>query len=118
MVDVCAGQSVWAYELGNEVNNQGVRSDGSPDPHNCSILPQSQAAAIETLAQELEMLYPDAATRPLLIGPDTGFANPQWWLNATLAIVGHRLHAVTHHVYLGANCQHLIPFGNHPSLGV
>jgi hypothetical protein len=98
-----AGQDVWGYELGNEVNNQGVRPDGSPDRHNCSILPQSQADAIESLAQELEKLYPDAATRPRLIGPDTGYANPQFWLNQTLRAVGHRLHAVTHHVYLGVS---------------
>ena len=98
-----AGQDVWAYELGNEVNNQGIRPDGSPDAHNCSILPESQAQAIESLAQELETLYPDAATRPLLIGPDTGGWFPQSWLNSTLKAVGHRLHAVTHHVYLGVS---------------
>ena len=93
---------VWAYELGNEVNNQGVGPDGEPDRHNCSLLPTQQAAAIELLAATLKELYPDAEARPKLIGPDTGFKNPQGWLNETLDRVGHLLHAVTHHVYLGA----------------
>ena len=92
-----------AFELGNEVNNQGVAPDGTPDRHNCSLLPAQQADAIERLAAALEELYPDAAARPKLIGPDTGFRNPQGWLNQTLDRVGHLLHAVTHHVYLGAS---------------
>ena len=76
--------------------------DGQPDRHNCSLTPLQQAAAIEQLASVLEELYPNATSRPKLIGPDTGFKDPQSWLNETLRRVGHMLHAVTHHVYLGA----------------
>ena len=49
---------VFAFELGNEVNNQGVGPDGTPDRHNCSLLPAQQADAIEQLAAALEQAWP------------------------------------------------------------
>jgi hypothetical protein len=33
-----------------------------------------------------EELYPDAAARPKLIGPDTGFRSPQSWRSETLGV--------------------------------
>jgi len=80
-------QSLWGLELGNELNNEG----GSP----CFLQPQAQAAAVEKLAGLL------AGTSTVLIGPDTGYLNPQDWLSAYLPLVGNRLYSVTHHVYSG-----------------
>ena len=72
---IAAGQAVWAYELGNEVNNQGVGQDGSPDAHNCSIQPESQADGISRLGALISRLYPEASSRPKLIGSDLPWAD-------------------------------------------
>jgi hypothetical protein len=81
-------QKVWAFELGNEINNPG------------NILVDSQVHAFKLAASILAQKMPKA----LLIGPDTGFNNWQAWLTSFLPAAqnsGVRLHAVTHHVYNG-----------------
>ena len=87
---VAAGQSVWGFELGNEVNNNG----GAP----CNLTAAQQAAALRAFAGVARAALPDAA----LVGPDTGYLGWQAWLEAYLPLAAPLgLHAVTHHVYAG-----------------
>lgn len=98
-----AGQSVWGFELGNEVNNRekgGNGNCGGTGPTS-GLVPSQQANAISAFSSTLERLYPDEKSRPFLIGPDTGYYDAPHWLNETLASIGSKLHAVTHHVYPG-----------------
>jgi hypothetical protein len=93
-----AGQAVWGFELGNEVNN---RASGGNE--GCNLVPRQQSDALLHLSKVLEELYPNVSERPKLVGPDTGYHNAQAWLNATLSSAGATLHAVTHHVYPGVH---------------
>ena len=87
---VAAGQSVWGFELGNEVNNNG----GAP----CNLTAAQQAAALRAFAGVARAALPDAA----LVGPDTGYLGWQAWLEAYLPLAAPLgLRAVTHHVYAG-----------------
>ena len=90
---------IWGFELGNEVNNREMGGNGHCGDE--GLLPSQQAAAINALADAMEKLWPEAATRPMLVGPDTGYYNASSWLNATLSGISRKLHAVTHHVYPG-----------------
>ena len=83
-------QKVWAFELGNELNNPG------------NIVVSSQVSAFKALAAILAQKMPEA----LIIGPDTGFNNWQTWISSFLPAAMQSnvpLHAVTHHVYNGIN---------------
>ena len=96
-----AKQSVWGFELGNEVNN---REKGGND--DCNLLPKQQSQAILDLGNVLREQFPVANERPKQVGPDTGYHDAPNWLNQTLANVAESptpnlLHAVTHHVYPG-----------------
>ena len=85
-------QTIWGYELGNEVNNNG---EGTP----CNLTATMQAKAALHLSELV------AHTSAKIIGPDTGYRHWQEWLEKYLPVfrgakVG-LLHAVTHHVYPG-----------------
>lgn len=84
-------QQVWGFELGNEINNRQV---------SCALQAAQQAKAFGALAAQLRTLYPDAATRPKLLGPDVGYLQSEAWLGAFLGNYSD-LHAVTYHVYSG-----------------
>ena len=85
-------QTIWGYELGNEVNNVGPGTS-------CNLTADMQANAALHLAELLS--HTDAK----IIGPDTGYRDWQKWIEKYLAILGVAkpglLHAVTHHVYPG-----------------
>ena len=84
------GQTIWGFELGNEVNNR---------QQSCNTTGGQQAAAFRRFQSEvLEKLYPDAATRPYLLGPDVGYLDPELFLGEFLGNYSD-LHAVTYHVY-------------------
>lgn len=83
------GQQIWGYELGNEVNNRHK---------SCALQPAQQAAAFSAFKAELSRLYPDAASRPKLLGPDVGYLDPEMWLVQFLGNFSD-LYAVTYHVY-------------------
>ena len=92
-------QEIFAFELGNEVNNRKVKYN---------LTAKSQAAAMRALSAVVDTVWPDPKSRPRLIGPDSGYLNPQDWLTAYLDAVAafdppmsQPLHAVTHHVYPG-----------------
>jgi len=91
-----SNQPIWGFELGNEVNNRQTK---------CNLSATQQADAFETFMTVLEKKYPDTSTRPLVIGPDTGYLNPKTWLPGVLKVVGPKLHAVTHHVYPGVDAK-------------
>ena len=98
-----ADQSVWGFEVGNEVNNR--EKGGNVD---CNLLPIQQSNAIIELAKVLTEQYPTKITRPKQIGPDTGYNDAPNWLRQTLARLADSLnpdilYAVTHHVYPGIN---------------
>ena len=100
-----ANQSVWGFELGNEVNNR--EKGGNRD---CNLLPIQQSNAIIELGKVLAEHFSTTptTTRPKQIGPDTGYNDAPRWLNTTLAFVAASsnpdlLYAVTHHVYPGIN---------------
>jgi hypothetical protein len=57
-------QTVWGFELGNEVNNNG----GAP----CNLTAEQQAAAMIVFAGMVQEAHPGA----VLIGPDTGYKVP------------------------------------------
>ena len=98
-------QTVWAFELGNELNNRGQGGNaqcGGTGPDS-GLLPHQQADAINIFSKTINYLYPDPESRPVLIGPDTGYFKPDYWLDNILPDIGPKLHAVTHHVYLGIN---------------
>lgn len=89
-------QSVFGFELGNEVNNNG----GAP----CNQTARQQAHALLAFSRMVAAKAPGA----VLIGPDTGYRDAEAWLEAYLPLVGGSggggiLHAVTHHVYPGTN---------------
>ena len=84
------GYTLWGFELGNEVNNDG----GSP----CNLTAPQQAAAFVKFAALLR----SRASNSRLVGPDTGGRAPEAWLRALLPLLPKdMLHAVTHHVYPG-----------------
>ena len=91
-----AGQTVWGFELGNEINN---RSPGGNQ--DCGLMPSQQSDAMLEFSALLKSHWPEPENRPKFVGPDTGSHNASTWLNATLAAAGGVLHAVTHHVYPG-----------------
>jgi hypothetical protein len=84
-------QSIFGFELGNEQN--GI------------MTVQEEADAFTKLASVLETLYPDAATRPKLIGPDThsyhgdGKDNPTF-LGQFIQATKGMMYAITHHEYI------------------
>ena len=61
-------QTIWGFELGNEVNNRAK---------SCNLQPAQQAAAFASFAKELAVLYPNESTRPKLLGPDVGYLDPE-----------------------------------------
>ena len=95
-----ANHTVYGFELGNEQNTV--------------FSPAAAAASFRVLSQLLIELYPDAATRPRIIGPDVhGFhADPRTsradgakleYLAAfarNCSAAGVPLHALTHHEYV------------------
>lgn len=84
------GQRPWAFELGNEVNNNG----GVP----CNLRARQQAAAFRVWSGMVAAALPGT----LLVGPDTGGSAPLAWLQAFLPLVPPGiLHGITHHVYNG-----------------
>jgi hypothetical protein len=86
-------QTIWGFELGNEVNNR---------MKTCSTTGGQQAAAFKVFQSQLKQLYPDASTRPKLLGPDVGYLNPEIFLGDFLGNCSSPscdLHAVTYHVY-------------------
>jgi hypothetical protein len=82
-------QSVWGFELGNEINNHRI---------SCDLQPAKQAAAFVLLKNALQELYPDQVTRPKLLGPDIGYLDPELYLGQFLGNFSD-LYAVTYHVY-------------------
>jgi len=92
-----AKQTVWGFELGNEVNNRA----GSDSHGACNLIPKQQSDAMLLLSDVLKEYYPNIKERPKFVGPDTGYKDAPNWLNATLSSAGSRLYAVTHHVYPG-----------------
>ena len=96
------GDTVWGFELGNEVNNRG--QGGNAHCGKSGLLPHQQANALNLLYETINILYPDDAHRPVVIGPSSGYYKPEYWLNRTLSSqIGPKLYAVTHHVYPGIN---------------
>jgi hypothetical protein len=83
------GQTMWGFELGNEVNNRHK---------SCGLQPAQQAAAFEAFRATLSTLYPQASSRPKLLGPDVGYLESETWLGEFLGNYSD-LHAVTYHVY-------------------
>ena len=86
-------QTIWGFELGNEVNNR---------MKTCSTTGGQQAAAFKVFQSQLKQLYPDASTRPKILGPDVGYLNPEIFLGDFLGNCSSPscdLHAVTYHVY-------------------
>lgn len=47
-------------------------------------------------------MYPDAQSRPKILGPDVGYLDPEYWLGSFLGNYSD-LHAVTYHVYSWLN---------------
>jgi hypothetical protein len=77
-----------SFELGNEVNNAGP----------CTP-PAKQAAALTTFAGMVAASSNPAAR---LVGPDTGYLNPEPYITSFLGnLTPGTVSAVTHHVYLG-----------------
>ena len=119
---------VWGFELGNELNNRGPGKRPAASVAECphQLRPAQQAAAFHRLAEIVARRFPDdpphrdddghapnPQQRPVLVGPDSGYLNPQPWLNGTLGPgadgapgAGPLLHAVTHHVYPGVDRAH------------
>eukprot|EP00658_Telonema_sp_P-2_P047778 TRINITY_DN36375_c0_g1_i1.p1 TRINITY_DN36375_c0_g1~~TRINITY_DN36375_c0_g1_i1.p1 ORF type:complete len:392 (+),score=86.23 TRINITY_DN36375_c0_g1_i1:251-1426(+) len=83
-------QTVWGFELGNEVNNNAAPP--------CNQTPPQQAHAQKVFSGMVAAAIPSAK----LIGPDSGAKNPLEWLEGYLPLVSG-LHAVTQHVYGGMN---------------
>ena len=96
-----AGQQLWGFELGNEVNNRG--SGGHTF---CNVTPAEQASAFESFYYNVvATVYPKEADRPVIVGPDTGYLNAPTWLKGffsarDLIPSPFPMHAVTHHVYV------------------
>ena len=86
------GYKPFAFELGNEINNKNLNT-GTP----CNITASQQADAFNSFAEMVAESLPGT----LLVGPDTGGAYPQEWLQALLPLLTQPLHAITHHVYNG-----------------
>eukprot|EP00911_Craspedida_sp_UC1_P002706 UC1_evm1s1987 len=78
------GQHVYGFEFGNEL------------PH---VDPEVMASDFIALAGLLAKHWPDARTRPRLIGNDLN-TNPSY-LSKFLPLAGHVLDAVTYHDYVG-----------------
>eukprot|EP01063_Lacrimia_lanifica_P020766 TRINITY_DN2805_c0_g3_i3.p1 TRINITY_DN2805_c0_g3~~TRINITY_DN2805_c0_g3_i3.p1 ORF type:complete len:502 (+),score=134.24 TRINITY_DN2805_c0_g3_i3:53-1558(+) len=84
-------QTLWGFELGNEVNNN-IHA-GNPE-----IKPAMQAEAIVLLARLARKYFPDAK----FVGPDTGYWDSASYLTGYFAgEVKNVLHAATNHVYNG-----------------
>jgi hypothetical protein len=88
---VAHDQTVFGFELGNEVNNNGPSTQ-------CRLQPGQQAAAAAQLSSMLAATMPNA----LIIGPDTGYLDALQWLQGYLPLLNPgTVHAITHHVYNG-----------------
>ena len=83
-------QIIWGYELGNEVNNR---------QKSCNTTGGQQAVAFKLFASKLAQLYPDASSRPKLLGPDVGYLDPETFLGDFLGNFSGDLYATTYHVY-------------------
>uniref|UniRef100_A0A7S3YZQ8 Beta-glucuronidase C-terminal domain-containing protein n=2 Tax=Lotharella globosa TaxID=91324 RepID=A0A7S3YZQ8_9EUKA len=94
---VDSNQTIWGFELGNEVNNLGAKGS--------NITGADQAAAFVELAEVIEKFFPNQDTRPMIVGPDSGYYSPQPWLKGFLGNLSSHLslYAVTHHVYPGVD---------------
>jgi hypothetical protein len=101
------GLKPWAFELGNEINNKNLNT-GQP----CNITASQQADAFNAFADMVSLSLPGT----LLVGPDTGGANPQEWLQALLPLLNQPLHAVTHHVYNGVGRKNFNHFEQFDSI--
>ena len=91
-------QTVFGFELGNEINNHG----GPP----CNLTAAQQADALHALSKMVQTTQLGA----MLVGPDTGYRQAQDWLTDYLPRAAPQLHAVTHHVYPGISRRSF----NHP----
>lgn len=88
-------RTVYAWELGNEVNNGGGGAK----------VAAQQAAAFVALAG---LVAASSAPAARLVGPDTGAVSPEPFIGAFLAAAPRGLvSAVTHHVYLGLSRSNL-----------
>jgi heparanase 1 len=98
---IAKGYQFLGLELGNERNDE---QSGA-----------SQAADLKILSDLLVRLYPDASSRPLLIGPDShsihtvegAIVMMEWvgdFIKAATAL-NLKLHAVTHHEYIDIDKQ-------------
>ena len=84
-------QSVWGFEFGNEVNNNGPTTP-------CNQTPAQQASGQLQFAAMARRKFPNVK----MIGPDSGGRDPQQWLAGYLLLVARAgIHAITHHVYAG-----------------
>ena len=93
-----ANDTLWGFELGNEINNQG----NAVLNNSCGNTPKQQAQAFATLADALAELYPSREARPVLLGPDTGYLDSPTWMQQFLVAakrLGVRLFGVTNHNY-------------------
>lgn len=73
------------FEVGNEKEH--------------ALSPRDYADCMKVVRAAIDRLWPDSATRPLLIGPDE---NPRAdWLHAMLDAGGHVADVVTYHLYAG-----------------
>lgn len=90
---IANNQSVWGFELGNEINLGGPGTG-------CNLRATQQADALVALSG---MLSGGSLSDAKLIGPDG--AGNTWlpWLEEYLAVLPHGglLHAITNHVYNG-----------------
>jgi hypothetical protein len=87
-------QSIWGFEIGNEINNHRTKCDLQPAiqvrtsliqnvvliPYMKSLRLAMQAAAFKLFKEALNKLYPKNATRPKLLGPDVGYLDPEGYL--------------------------------------
>ncbi|KAK7275555.1 hypothetical protein RIF29_16674 [Crotalaria pallida] len=93
MYTVSKGYNVDSYELGNELCSEGVSA---------RVDSVQYAKDMTTLRLIVNRLYPDASTRPKVLGP-AGFYGKEWFDSFLQHTGPGVLDGVTHHIYnLGA----------------
>ncbi|KAF1889608.1 hypothetical protein Lal_00024935 [Lupinus albus] len=87
------GYKIDSYELGNELCDQGIAAKVSSIQY---------AIDMKRLRGEVNRIYPDACTRPKVVGPG-GFFGKEWFHSFLQNTGPGVLDGVTHHIYnLGA----------------